>query len=71
MYLTRVLIQSSMVCHPLECYTPMVYVDRKVHLPLPKQDIAKHPKSHKTDQTDIIAAFYKRQNVPRDRLPLL
>ena len=49
--------------------TPIVYVDPKVQLPLPKQNMAKHPKSHKTDQTDIIAIFSKQPNISQDILP--
>ena len=36
-------------------YTPTVYIDPKVQPPFPKQAMTKHPKSHKTRQTDIIA----------------
>ena len=40
-------------------YTPMVYIDPKVQPPLPKQDMTKHPKKHKTSQTNIIATISK------------
>ena len=50
---------------------PMVYIDPKVQPPLPKQDLTKHPKSHKTSQTDIIAAIFKQPNAPSNILPLL
>ena len=53
------------------CNTLIVYVDPKVQPPLPKQDITKHPTSQKTSPKDIITAFYKQPNSPRDRLTLL
>ena len=47
---------GCLVCSPMR-YTPMVYIDSKVQLPLPKQDMTKHPKSYKTDQIGIKSAF--------------
>ena len=58
-----------MVVTPMH-YTLIVYIDPKVQLPLLQQDLTKYPKSHKISKTDIIAAFSKEKNAPRDRLLL-
>ena len=51
-------------------YTLTVYIDPKVQPLLPKQDLTKHPKIHKTSQTDIIATISKLPNIPSDILSL-
>ena len=38
-------------------YTLMVYINPKVQLLLPKQDVTKTPKSYKTDQMSVISAL--------------
>ena len=48
----------------------MVHIDLKVQPPLPKQDVTKHPKSHKTSQIDIIANIFNQLNAPNDIIPL-
>ena len=51
-------------------YTPIVYIDLKVQLPLLKQGVTKKPKSYKRSQTGIIATISKKTNAPSDILPL-
>ena len=46
-------------------YPHLVYIDPKVQLPLPKQDVKKHPKSHKTSQTGhYVSTFLSYLNTP-------
>ena len=59
---------SKRVCPSV--LAPLIYIDLKVQPPLPKQDVTKTPKNHKTSQKDIIAAISKQPNGPSNILPL-
>ena len=48
----------------------MVYIDPKVQLLFPKQNVTKYPKSYKKSQTDSTSAISKQLNALSNMLPL-